>query len=816
MLGRDPWVAESEPILTPAFTLDAADGLLHFSAALKIPLGRDGRLFLPQVIENLGLRWRADQIELRGTGFLPDGRSEFLAVDLEPANRPEHRFIRLLIAADADQDGMPDDWETALGLNPSDPFDSMGDADEDGDSNLAEFLHGTDPFHAADNTRRDEIPRAPRNAVVSNNADNTRDVDWEDVSDNEQFFAVYDTNSGGVTVELGRVGPNQTRFRIPNTTTAISVRSGNGAGLSAATAAADPGAASNARAPGLYDFKKALTTPKIVELRRLDLNRVNVTWTCAMPGFTPLGLQHVNLVILRQASDGDWQRIRTQLWATGGTFVDNADIATIWRYSAITEYASSPPSAYDAGSDAAPVRELDYGPATYGILGYRGGLPSHSWSPPGHDLTGSAPRDDWFRIIADSFNGQSPSFIPTTPALPGGQDAPLLFFMQGNRYFPTGTTEHTELSAEGYVIRGKQFNIQALARVTPLYTGCQLELVPLASTPQPQPKGTIGSGSSLKDKYELASTEVECLGTLFKAPVEFGFDDATYFSCQHLPAGGGASSERRVKLHLKGSGTTPTLSKFGPFALGSQIGDGDAIDFGLTTSNAAVDESGIVDESTTHRKLRVVTVPPKNWTIGLYAVNIIDRAGEPHTAPSPPPAAALQAALNKIYGDQANITFLVTLKLPIQLNFGQFTPPEMTYPPTYANVNGQPHPVSQAMWNAIGSPVPDLALFWVADFTDTDTLAKAFGIPSRGAVIGPNAWPDLTKPPNAIAHELGHCLRLQHCWRPNSESAQTKIADSEGLRLMGYRSGVLLRSKEIVKIHEWDPANINPLGPPTQ
>ena len=367
VLGRDPWVAEIEPILTPAFTLDATDGLLHFSVVLKAHSDRQEKLLLPQVIENLGGRWRADQVELRFNGSLPGGFLEWLAVDLEPANRPPHRFIRLLIAADADQDGMPDDWEVAIGLNPANPFDSMDDADEDGDSNLAEFLHGTDPHNAADNTRRDEIPRAPRNAVITKNADDTRDVDWEDVSDNEQFFAVYDTDSNGVTVELGRVGPNHTRFRLPNISTAISVRSGNGAGTSASASASDPGQANGGVQYDGHKFKTALKTPEITELRRLDVGRVKVTWTCAMPNLTPSEMQHVNVVLLRQASDGNWLRIHTQPWATGDTFEDSASITKIWRYSAITEYSNN--SVGDAASDTAPPRELDYGPATYGILG---------------------------------------------------------------------------------------------------------------------------------------------------------------------------------------------------------------------------------------------------------------------------------------------------------------------------------------------------------------------------------------------------------------------------------------------------------------
>ena len=42
--------------------------------------------------------------------------------------------------ADADHDGMADDWETARGLSPADPEDRNGDADGDGFTNLEDYL----------------------------------------------------------------------------------------------------------------------------------------------------------------------------------------------------------------------------------------------------------------------------------------------------------------------------------------------------------------------------------------------------------------------------------------------------------------------------------------------------------------------------------------------------------------------------------------------------------------------------------------------------------------------------------------------------
>lgn len=59
--------------------------------------------------------------------------------------------FRAFIFADSDGDGMDDAWETATGLNPSDPSDAAGDRDGDGVSNLAEYLMGTNPNSAKQN-----------------------------------------------------------------------------------------------------------------------------------------------------------------------------------------------------------------------------------------------------------------------------------------------------------------------------------------------------------------------------------------------------------------------------------------------------------------------------------------------------------------------------------------------------------------------------------------------------------------------------------------------------------------------------------------
>ena len=48
-------------------------------------------------------------------------------------------------AADSDGDEIPDHWEYLYGLDPDEWLDALADFDLDGDNNLTEFNHGTDP-----------------------------------------------------------------------------------------------------------------------------------------------------------------------------------------------------------------------------------------------------------------------------------------------------------------------------------------------------------------------------------------------------------------------------------------------------------------------------------------------------------------------------------------------------------------------------------------------------------------------------------------------------------------------------------------------
>lgn len=53
---------------------------------------------------------------------------------------------------DDDGDGMPDDYELSKGFDPRDRLDAELDFDQDGDSNLDEYLNGTDPLDKQSNS----------------------------------------------------------------------------------------------------------------------------------------------------------------------------------------------------------------------------------------------------------------------------------------------------------------------------------------------------------------------------------------------------------------------------------------------------------------------------------------------------------------------------------------------------------------------------------------------------------------------------------------------------------------------------------------
>ncbi len=78
-------------------------------------------------------------------GRFPDGSDSVIPF---PGSATPGAANSVVVVTDADNDGIPDAWETAHGLDPHDPSDAAADPDGDGLSNLQEYRAGTDPHDA--------------------------------------------------------------------------------------------------------------------------------------------------------------------------------------------------------------------------------------------------------------------------------------------------------------------------------------------------------------------------------------------------------------------------------------------------------------------------------------------------------------------------------------------------------------------------------------------------------------------------------------------------------------------------------------------
>ena len=97
---------------------------------------------------------------------------------------------------DTDNDGMPDEWETANGTNPN-ANDAMTIA-ENGYANIENYINGI----TKDN--RQYFLRAPLLPSLESSTTNSLTISWYDFTDNEDGFIV-EMQKDGAFVEVGRI-----------------------------------------------------------------------------------------------------------------------------------------------------------------------------------------------------------------------------------------------------------------------------------------------------------------------------------------------------------------------------------------------------------------------------------------------------------------------------------------------------------------------------------------------------------------------------------------------------------------------------------
>jgi hypothetical protein len=95
---------------------------------------------------------KRDAIDSRIVEEVRTGTGKMINSQTEVGGWPELKSAAPPV--DSDHDGMPDEWETQHGLNPNDPADGAMDSDQDGYTNLEEYLNQTDPKAFVDYSKR--------------------------------------------------------------------------------------------------------------------------------------------------------------------------------------------------------------------------------------------------------------------------------------------------------------------------------------------------------------------------------------------------------------------------------------------------------------------------------------------------------------------------------------------------------------------------------------------------------------------------------------------------------------------------------------
>jgi hypothetical protein len=138
-----------DPQAQPQANVDAYGHLtLSFTRRKTHP----GYVYLPLVTSRMEGPWQF------GAGWVEDisvtsrdAETETVIVrDPKAMTDFRRRFIRLFVAVDSDEDGLPDSWEIAHGLDPNDAGDASADSDGDGIPNWLEIAFGLDPHNPDD------------------------------------------------------------------------------------------------------------------------------------------------------------------------------------------------------------------------------------------------------------------------------------------------------------------------------------------------------------------------------------------------------------------------------------------------------------------------------------------------------------------------------------------------------------------------------------------------------------------------------------------------------------------------------------------
>ncbi|HZJ17933.1 MAG TPA: endonuclease/exonuclease/phosphatase family protein [Chthoniobacteraceae bacterium] len=166
-----PYIAaqSASSLASTTATLGGALNPNGFATSWRIELGTNAAYGATSFSQALPAGTTNANVAFQATGLTPATTYHYRFVAENGAGistGPDRTFMTAAFV-DSDGDGLPNDWETANGFNPSIASDATLDSDGDGETNREEFVAGTNPRNGASALRIISFTRAGADLAIS-------------------------------------------------------------------------------------------------------------------------------------------------------------------------------------------------------------------------------------------------------------------------------------------------------------------------------------------------------------------------------------------------------------------------------------------------------------------------------------------------------------------------------------------------------------------------------------------------------------------------------------------------------------------------